>query len=290
LENNIILVCADSVNEYDAVASMMKSIYSMPYKFFSGAILFTDLIREKEIRNLYNTNILVQNIPKISSVKEYSKFIMKDMPKLIEMSLGREVSASHYLIVQHDSWIVNPGSWTNDFLKYDYIGAPLCCHPRDVVMNGGFSLRSKRLCDLVASCNEITELDDDCSICRTYRNIFERNGMIFAPPVTASKFAVEGRPIINQFGQHACGNGVYLGFDNFDTGRDYKKREVFICPPSKVFPRPSLSNPDAYAYTVKDPEKALELVNYEYTLWYYRDLGIDPPGHPSIVWDNLKNS
>lgn len=59
------------------------------------------------------------------------------------------------MTVHPDGYIINPDSWTDEFLKYDYIGAPWN-YPgtrfRDVknnpaIGNGGFSLRSKKICE-----------------------------------------------------------------------------------------------------------------------------------------------
>ena len=47
---------------------------------------------------------------------EYNIFVVKELPKHIE--------SDYALVMNHDGYIVNTDAWTDDFLKYDYIGAP----------------------------------------------------------------------------------------------------------------------------------------------------------------------
>lgn len=60
----------------------------------------------------------------------------------------KHIDTSHVLIVQRDGWILNPLSWDDKWLQYDYI-APLFVQ-HDDVGSGGFSMRSKRLMEAVA--------------------------------------------------------------------------------------------------------------------------------------------
>ena len=46
----------------------------------------------------------------------YSNFILKDLLPYI--------NTTHLIIVQSDAMIVNADSWSDEFLNYDYIGAP----------------------------------------------------------------------------------------------------------------------------------------------------------------------
>ncbi len=97
------------------------------------------------------------------------------------------------LVVQHDGMIVNPEAWTDEFLQYDYIGAPWPVpRPQDCrVGNGGFSLRSKRLQEELARipfpCNE----NEDAFICDTHRAHLESCGIKFAPSLLAAQFSIE---------------------------------------------------------------------------------------------------
>jgi hypothetical protein len=119
------------------------------------------------------------------------------------------VQTSHVLIIQHDGFILNPYAWDDEFLQYDYIGAPWCYDDGLNVGNGGFSLRSKRLLDILSTDEHIVQSHtEDYRIGRTYRRRLERRGIRFAPESLASRFSIEGNIKYgwkwnNQFGFHS---------------------------------------------------------------------------------------
>lgn len=128
-----------------------------------------------------------QGIPKLGSKEAYSNFILKELHKYIE--------TDYALIVQHDGYVKNYKAWTDDFLKYDYIGAPWWYKDEMRVGNGGFSLRSKKLLQQTAWFFEKYGKEthpEDHVICRTYRKNFEAMGIKFAPVELAEKFSFEG--------------------------------------------------------------------------------------------------
>src|SRR5690606_2721249 len=87
----------------------------------------------------------------------------------------------------------NPDAWTEEFLTYDYIGAPWWYMDDMNVGNGGFSLRSKKLLDILKNADFITEYDhEDHHICRTYHKELEALGVRYAPQALAERFAIEG--------------------------------------------------------------------------------------------------
>lgn len=150
-------------------------------------------------------------IDRIYTKEEYSWFIMKQ--------LAKNVATSHVLIFQHDGYILNPGAWDNDWLQYDYIGAPWEWYPDNKVGNGGFSLRSKKLMDAIANDPYLipvtdglnTHKEEDHCICRIYRKYLEdRYGIKFAPIEVARRFSIEGyrsdnKTWTNEFGFHGSG-------------------------------------------------------------------------------------
>jgi len=79
----------------------------------------------------------------IGEVGDYSATMMKpEIWKLVE--------AEHLLLIQGDSVMCNDG--LDEFLEYDYVGAPWNHKPDNIsVGNGGFSLRSRRLMEWCAS-------------------------------------------------------------------------------------------------------------------------------------------
>jgi hypothetical protein len=77
------------------------------------------------------------------------------------------------------------------------------------VGNGGFSLRSRRLMEIVATDPAITTYHpEDVAICRTHRRHLERaHGIRYAPEEAARRFSIEGykqpgRTYTNEFGFH----------------------------------------------------------------------------------------
>lgn len=122
---------------------------------------------------------------------------------------------SHALCIQWDSWIVEPDMWRDEYLKYDYIGAPWWYKDGMNVGNGGFCLRSTRLMRFVhkhrAAFPCVTSADDDL-YCRKYRPTLQEAGFVWAPESVAFDFAFECvRPDTSarHFGFHATFNFGY---------------------------------------------------------------------------------
>ena len=92
-----------------------------------------------------------------------------------------------------DGFILNPHLWNDEFLNYDYIGAPWKEHAKHRVGNGGFCLRSRRLLYLSQFIPYYPDAHDDELICITYRKFFEDNGIKYAPLELAMKFALESQ-------------------------------------------------------------------------------------------------
>jgi hypothetical protein len=143
-------------------------------------------------------------IPHLGTIEACSHFIVKELYKHIDTEF--------FLMIQYDGFILNPNAWDDNFLKYDYIGAPWAKGQR-TVGNGGFSLRSKRLHQLLATDNSITETyPEDGVICKIYGEYLESKGIKFAPESLAKKFSFEanykfGLAWDRQFGFHSyCGD------------------------------------------------------------------------------------
>lgn len=69
--------------------------------------------------------------------REYNRFMLQDLHKYVD--------TPHVLTFQTDGFILNPQLWDDDFLNYDYIGAPWADPQPLRVGNGGFSLRSQKM-------------------------------------------------------------------------------------------------------------------------------------------------
>lgn len=156
-------------------------------------------------------NPQIKLIDYIKSFDDYSRFCIFDLAKCFDTDF--------VLIVQLDGKILNPSAWDNRFFDYDYIGAPwqeysflkkrLNRMNKDVsnldyrVGNGGFSLRSRKLCEAVKKYSDIwVSENEDTFISLTLRDCLEHEGMKFAPYEVAKRFSVERDVYKNQFGAH----------------------------------------------------------------------------------------
>lgn len=145
----------------------------------------------------------IVKIPHIGSISEYSRFMVKD--------LANYFNTEFVLVIQWDGFIWNPELWEDEFLKYDYIGAPW---PTDLlypgipkkftVGNGGFSIRSKRLQNFMRDDdNIILHKAEDVAICQYNRPYLEKCGFTYAPEDVARRFSLENGPMVPRFGVHA---------------------------------------------------------------------------------------
>lgn len=185
---HITLVAVTSVKVQDTIKSIEKSCSGI--EFGDVKLLTSDPIESDKFK--------VIQIDRID-YDQYSKFIVYDLHKHIDTDFA--------LIVQHDGFVTGPDRWRDDFLNYDYIGAPWPFPTdnfsyRDAfgnlirVGNGGFSLRSKKLLSLP------TELElewkkyfgffneDGFFTCHN-RHLFEKEGCVFAPIEIAKYFSHE---------------------------------------------------------------------------------------------------
>jgi len=180
-----------SVNIEGAIRAMENSCDGVEY----GDIKF--ISHEKP--NYFPDNFNFCLIDKIDSVDQYSYNMI--------YKLGDYIDTEFALIVQSDGYVISPSSWRDDFLEYDYIGAPFNLPKdnfsfRDIngkifrVGNGGFSLRSKKLIDLPNKLGLEWKpfhgfYNEDGFICAMNRHIYEDNGCKFAPLDVAKYFSHE---------------------------------------------------------------------------------------------------
>jgi hypothetical protein len=142
----------------------------------------------------------------LDTIDAYSKFIVYDLYKYIETDFA--------LIVQADGYVLHSSKWSNDFLSYDYIGAPWRVkkdayidpfNKNQRIGNGGFSLRSAKLLHTPNSkkvewnINEsnfynhmgVNSQAEDGIICIHNRHVYEEAGNVFAPIEIALNFSCE---------------------------------------------------------------------------------------------------
>lgn len=211
--NNVTLVLMSSI---DLESSIKALLFSSKNINFNSVKLIT---HEKPL--FLPDNIEYCHIDKINSVDEYSFNMIYKLNDYIETDFA--------LIIQSDGYVINHNQWRDDFLNYDYIGAPFPIPTdnfsyRDVnnnifrVGNGGFSLRSKKLISLANRLNLEWKpfhgfYNEDGFICAMNRHIYEENGCKFAPLDVAKYFSHETMIPelygITPFGFHGKNNFYY---------------------------------------------------------------------------------
>lgn len=145
------------------------------------------------------------------------------------------------LVTQHDGFIIHPEAWREEFLDFDYIGAPW---PENFggerVGNSGFSLRSRAFLQACADMdvphnNEADEPEarryqkavddaaDDIWMCRTpeVREAMDRIGISYAPVEVAKFFSSE-----MEIAEVPFDDAAVFGFHDFSRRperEEYKK-------------------------------------------------------------------
>lgn len=171
----------------------IKMVQRLP--FIENIITFSDT----PFGELENVKFI--HIPPLRSNNEYGQVIFEKLPEII--------TDEYVLIFQWDGFPLDPNKWKNEFLNYDYIGAP----NGNWMGNGGFSLRSKKLLHTLRDLNITVDLSnpydqpEDLIICTHKRSLLESNGIKYAPVNIAAQFSFEADLINkNVFGFHAAFN------------------------------------------------------------------------------------
>lgn len=152
---------------------------------------------EKSCRRIEFADVKYIQLASIKDLDSYSKAMIYELPKYVDTEFC--------LTVQADGWVINPELWNDEWLKWDYIGAPwpLPADPisyRDKnglvrrVGNGAVSLRSKKLLN-VAKLNKWQSFygfaNEDGFICVNNVHIYEAAGCKIAPLEVAKHFSKE---------------------------------------------------------------------------------------------------
>jgi hypothetical protein len=188
-----------SVNS--GVEDTIKALYTcMEFVNFSSVKFITS----KEVIGKFGDKLLKDGIVceessiSICNMKDYSKFMIYD--------LNTHIDTDFTLTIQYDGFIINPDAWRDEFLDYDYIGAPWPM-PNDnfsyrdingnlIRVGNSVSLRSKKLIDLPVQLNLEWKAfhgyyNEDGYICVNYRHIYLEHGMKFADIDIAKHFSIE---------------------------------------------------------------------------------------------------
>ena len=198
--DQVTLLCISSVNLNNTIYALWRS--SRRIKF--AEIKLIGNIPPKKMPKWLTFEKAENNI--LSSINDYSHYCI--------YSLHKHVKTLFCLKIHADGYVINHRKWKDEFLNWDYIGAPwqisneryidpFGVHQR--VGNGGFNLRSKKVIDLPNNVNVVWDINnsdfykhmgansfnEDGNICVHNRHIFEAHGVKFAPLSVALNFSVE---------------------------------------------------------------------------------------------------
>lgn len=140
-------------------------------------------------------------------------------------NLSDYVDTDYCILFQDDGFPLNPEHWRDEFLEYDYVGAPITenmniPYKEEMIGGGGFTLRSKRLIEFTKSIPRPNQygmfLNEDTTIVVEYRDKIVELGMKICPREIAKYFSLQ--------------NPIYQDITLYNTfgfhGRDEKLIEV----------------------------------------------------------------
>lgn len=132
----------------------------------------------------------------IRNIDDWNRKIIYELPDYIQ--------TSHALLVHADGYVINPEEWRDEWLEYDYIGAPWPLPQDDYSyrdeegeiqrVGNSVSLRSKKLMELIRRRPwraYYGNTNEDGFICCHNRKWLERQGCKFAPLEVAVHFSKE---------------------------------------------------------------------------------------------------
>ena len=214
---NITLVALTSIKLEKTIKALEYSCRGIK---FGSVKLVSD--ERPEILPHYITH---EYCPKMSNIDEWNYASIYELPKHIDTEFC--------ILIHDDGFIVNSESWREEFLNYDYIGAPWPL-PNDnfsfrdingelIRVGNSVSLRSKKLLDLPVNLNLEWKpfhgyYNEDGFICVNYRHIYKEHGCKFADIDVAKYFSHESMiPEIQgikpfAFHRHYGSNAIYPNY------------------------------------------------------------------------------
>ena len=196
---DVTLIAVSSIKIPETIEALQKSYRKIEF----GAVkLITHMLPEdlpKEIK--------FEDCPLLNDIMKYNQYVFKD--------LGKHVNTSHCLLIQHDSWVLNSNLWSNNWLQWDFCGAPWLWQTNSYITdydehirvgNGGFSLRSKKLLDAPNILGLKLEqrrgyFNEDGNLTVYHRKKLLEHGIKYAPVEIASRFSYENPVLENNFGR-----------------------------------------------------------------------------------------
>jgi hypothetical protein len=131
-------------------------------------------------------------------------------------SLSDYVNTDFGLLFQDDGFPLNPEMWRDEFMEYDYVGAPIKLpanipYKEELIGGGGFTLRSKKLMEFTKTIQYPDQYgfypNEDTTIVVTYRDEMLEKGLRICPHNIARHFVIQNaidseHTLFNTFGYH----------------------------------------------------------------------------------------
>ncbi len=135
-------------------------------------------------------------LKEIVDVDSWNNAVIHELPKYVE--------TSHCLFIHHDGYVIHPELWKDEWLNFDYCGAPWPLPQDDysyrdeagniVRVGNSVGLRSKKLMEIIATRPmdyHYGNNNEDGQICCWNRNWLESQGCTFMPFDEAIHFSKE---------------------------------------------------------------------------------------------------
>lgn len=203
---NVTLICAEGVNVERCIHAANISCRDIEF----GAV--------KILSHLPSADPRVIKIRPLADKKDYSQFILKEIVDYVDTDF--------MLIFQYDGFVLNASAWDEEFFNWDMIGAVWKFRPEKRTANGGFSLRSRRMMQIISDDDAIYLQNDhiirnfaeDHVLFYIYRSYLENNYDIkIAPEELCDKFSFEGwgeKPPANKYQDSFGFHGFSIDFSD----------------------------------------------------------------------------
>ena len=181
--------------------SVLSALNCMAKVKFNNVLFFTSKVDDKEL-DIIRDYVQIIKVDAINTMYKYVETLFNIVPDYL--------NTKYALVCQYDGTIISSKAWNDDFLNYDYIGAPwkkafqgeesLKYYPKYSVGNGGASLRSTKLMklcrddELIKNALPKDKRQEDAFLCKNSyirKHLEEDCGIKYAPIELAIQFGYE---------------------------------------------------------------------------------------------------
>lgn len=135
---------------------------------------------------------------KITSIDDWNRKIIYELHNYVDTDFA--------MLIHADGYVINPQAWKDEFLAYDYIGAPWPLPTDDysyrtpsgelIRVGNSVSIRSRRLLEAPTRLklewkSYYGNTNEDGKLCVEWRDILKQHGVKYAPLEVAKYFSKE---------------------------------------------------------------------------------------------------